>query len=392
MLYANGKPLDEASQELKDEYNEVVNRLWQTSLSDDQFIVRFKIRHSDISYLKNTQGQFVTTSGEQHIPFSQSVHDKKLNRLVNWVYSETPLPENNGRVDVSQAKIGRWFFRQDRITETITDEELAFFLYHVDPRFGEKNQNSKYQLIDTRGENQRRIEQKTPQIEFEYTLYGPQSSLADDEKLQMVAQAWGIEQAGKRDRADLIVHLESAVLKGEQEKLRGNRYARGIKEFLEDVKMGEQTQIRSIAQMAVDHKILAVDKRPDRMGIYWTDTYGNQTDKILTLTQRTKEFWLDNLTEYLNNYPNVLDILKADLNWTKDFAENAPAEIGNMAIQEFFDRFYEDDMKSKVREVAMKCGLKPVGKKKPAIRQELLDYFNKHYGFEYKEENQKTEV
>ena len=389
MLYVNGKPLEEVDQKFKDKYEKVVGRLQQASVSKDTFAVVFKTRPKDISQLKNQRGQYVTTSGDQHVPFERNVYDRDFNRTIHWRYTKTPLPEVGGKLDTSQAEIGDWFFQQDKITETIVDEELAFFLYYCDPLFGEKSENKKYYLLDARSENERLIEDKTPKVEFQYMLYGPESPLKTEQnRLYMVALAWGIEHADQRDRNDLIVRLEQEVLKGEQEKSRGSKYAKGIKEFIEDVKMGEKTKVRSLVQMAVDKNILHVDKRPQSMGVYWLDQYGNVTDKVITLSTRTKDYWLELTTDYMVNYPNALEIIKGDLKFHDKQQENAVAELGDMSIQYFFDHFYDDDMKTKVREVAMKCGAKPVGKSKPQVRQILLDYFKEHYDFHYENEMQ----
>jgi hypothetical protein len=117
----------------------------------------------------------------------------------------------------------------------------------------------------------------------------------------------------------------------------------------------------------------------NNMGVFWLDNYEALSEKIIDLTPRNVNFWKDILTDYLLDNENVLNILKSDL----EIHENDP--VIDMEYQEFFDRFFDKDMKKYTEQVALKCKINPKGKSKAALRDELLEYFKQNYGFEYKE-------
>lgn len=376
MLYVEGQRLEKADKQFQNLYNNAIERLKEVSGSKDQFHVVFKVRPSDVSQLKTDDETYVNTTADEGIVFDQTVYEPTLNRTVNWVYSEKPLPEKNGEVDLSRAGM-KWMFKQDSLTEIVKDQDLAFFLYHVDPRFGEREDNKKYQLVDNRGEAEREVESKRPEIKFQYTLY--EKLPENEDNLQTVALAWGVERSGEKPVNTVLIELERAVRMGEQEKQRGNRLAKGIDEFLEDVKLGKKTRVKSLVQLASDNKIIKVSMQKNNMGVFWLDNYEALSEKIIDLTPRNVNFWKDILTDYLLDNENVLNILKSDL----EIHENDP--VIDMEYQEFFDRFFDKDMKKYTEQVALKCKINPKGKSKAALRDELLEYFKQNYGFEYKE-------
>jgi hypothetical protein len=376
MLYVEGQRLEKADKQFQNLYNNAIERLKEVSGSKDQFHVVFKVRPSDVSQLKTDDETYVNTTADEGIVFDQTVYEPTLNRTVNWVYSEKPLPEKNGEVDLSRVGM-KWMFKQDSLTEIVKDQDLAFFLYHVDPRFGEREDNKKYQLVDNRGEAEREVESKRPEIKFQYTLY--EKLPENEDNLQTVALAWGVERSGEKPVNTVLIELERAVRMGEQEKQRGNRLAKGIDEFLEDVKLGKKTRVKSLVQLASDNKIIKVSMQKNNMGVFWLDNYEALSEKIIDLTPRNVNFWKDILTDYLLDNENVLNILKSDL----EIHENDP--VIDMEYQEFFDRFFDKDMKKYTEQVALKCKINPKGKSKAALRDELLEYFKQNYGFEYKE-------
>ena len=401
MLYINGKTFDQTEQAFKDQYYKAIERLRQVSNSTtNRFSVTFKIKQQAITWLKNPEGGYFNATGEQFVNFNRNVYDKELNRTVNWLYSDSPLPETGkGTVDLNAADLGKWFFQQDKISETVHDEELAFFLYHVDPRFGEKSKGSYAYLVDVRGENEKVLERKAPVVEFEYMIYHPSSPLrSNKETLKTVARAWGIESVDDRAESDLVVALEKAVNRGEQEKQKGNRMARGTSEFLEDAKLDDKTRIRSLVQKAADRDVIAVNKKSSQSGVYWLDQYGIYGEKIISLTPRNKDMWIQQMADYLMTNTTVLNLLEEELGEgiieeelgkgkkeRKQGIFELEEDASFQDLQTFFDDFYREDMKSTWREVAKRCDIKSYARRKSEVKEELIQYFKDQYGFEYKE-------
>jgi hypothetical protein len=392
MIYVEGIPLNKAEEPFKKYYQEVTQRLRQISQSsgrsEEDFAVVFKVRPKDVTQLKTKDGRRVNTTGDYCVSFHQVVHDKKLNKSIDWVYSEIPLPERDGRADVTKAPYGRWMFSQDRLTEIIKDIDLAFFLYHVDPHFGEAKDNRIYQLVDARGADEKQVESQLPEINFKYALYGEGSPLKKEETLVTVARAWGVEEAETKPVPSLQVALERAVKAGELEKQKGNKFSRGIAEFLQDVHLGERTRVLSLIQMAIDKKIVRAVSDNKQAGVFWLDEFGALAEKIINLTPRNQRYWKDLFAEHLIGNPNVLQTLRADVGVIDKTDKDTGEVLKDFDAQDFFDRFYEEDMKGVTREVAQSVGISPFGKKKGQLRQELLEYFEKEKGFVYKEKEQ----
>jgi hypothetical protein len=383
MLYANGKSIFEKGQEqFKEIYEQTLERLKEANESKNGFAVVFKVKPSRIIAQPTDQGFDVHTTADDFINFTKLVDEKDsqgITRKVQWIYSEEPLPKDGDTIDTSNAKKGKWFFKQDKISETISDPDLAFFLYHCHPKFGEAKNRALYQLVDRKHEAKTHVSKRQGEVEFQYVLYGENSPLQqDDSKLRIVARAWDVKNVGDKDKEILLQELEAAVQKGETYKKNGNKNSRGIAEFLEDTKLGEITKVMSYIKMAQEQEIIGInDYQPDRMGVYWLDGAGGFAGKILGLTPRSKHNWVAKTAEYLLNPNNVgiLNAIKTELGIaTQEEQENAGEPIDP---QEILDNFFEDEYKSTVSNICKNYGIRVTGRKKELWMQDLIDIWKK---------------
>ena len=174
MLYVNGKRLENADQYWKDKYEEVIDRLWKASKDKNKFSVVFTVAPHRIITQETVNGGKVHTTGTELVNLTRTIRVKDKDgreRNVNFVYSESPLDEKDGKVNAKDQTTLHRMFGDNNITETIRDEELAFFLYFVHPKFGEEGSKKPYYLIDERSRAEKKVELAQDDVEFKYLLY-----------------------------------------------------------------------------------------------------------------------------------------------------------------------------------------------------------------------------
>jgi len=225
MLYVNGKRLENADQYWKDKYEEVIDRLWKASKDKNKFSVVFTVAPHRIITQETVNGGKVHTTGTELVNLTRTIRVKDKDgreRNVNFVYSESPLDEKDGKVNAKDQTTLHRMFGDNNITETIRDEELAFFLYFVHPKFGEEGSKKPYYLIDERSRAEKKVELAQDDVEFKYLLYSSNSPIRQDEnKMRMLAGAWGVEDAQRKELPMVIIELERLVGRGEYAKKMG---------------------------------------------------------------------------------------------------------------------------------------------------------------------------
>lgn len=82
------------------------------------------------------------------------------------------------------------------------------------------------------------------------------NGIASEEKLRMIASAWGVSGAAKMDVRVLRSQLEQKVLSMEKNKQQNaaDLTRKGVKEFLDEVKGDKDMMLRSLIQGAIDEK------------------------------------------------------------------------------------------------------------------------------------------
>lgn len=124
------------------------------------------------------------------------------------------------------------------------DPELAFFMYYKSPfiKGGELAVDDPAAAAKMKGDKAR------AELDLQTALY---ATLQDENQLRVVAQGYGLERVDK-EHPDLIrERLRGVVISGEVKK-RSDPSARGIKEFLDELKVTDSVRMRSLLMTAID--------------------------------------------------------------------------------------------------------------------------------------------
>ena len=132
------------------------------------------------------------------------------------------------------------------IVNTKTDAELAFFLYYKSPVF----KAGLLKIDDPVAEARMEGDRARAELELQSALY---QVLSDEEQLKVVAQAYGMAGTAKMHPDSIRKQLKAIVLNGEVKK-RSDPSARGVKEFLEELKVTDAVRMRSLIKVAEDNK------------------------------------------------------------------------------------------------------------------------------------------
>jgi hypothetical protein len=125
------------------------------------------------------------------------------------------------------------------------DPELAFFLYFK----SSVHRGKQIKIDDPAGEAKREGDAKRAELDLDTALYGV---LGDEEQLKVMAQAYGISGVDKKHPDSLRKELRTAVLAGDK-KRRSDPTSRGIKDFLEELKVTDSVRLRSLIMTNVDN-------------------------------------------------------------------------------------------------------------------------------------------
>jgi len=162
-----------------------------------------------------------------------------------WSYCKTApkLMPNN----LWEATGKRSIFVSENITiELDKDPELAFFLYYKSPLL----KSDQLKVDDPAGEAKREGDKARRELELTTGLYGV---LSDEDQLKIVAQAWGVASVEKKHADSIRTELKRIVLAGDSAK-RTNPSAKGVKEFIEEMKVTDSVRLRSLIMTMVENK------------------------------------------------------------------------------------------------------------------------------------------
>jgi hypothetical protein len=127
-----------------------------------------------------------------------------------------------------------------------SEPELAFFLYYKSPAFASGLLKIDDPAADARMEGDR----ARAELDLQSALY---QVLSDEEQLKVVAQAYGIAGTDKKHPDSIRKELRGVVLAGETKK-KSDPSARGVKEFLDELKVTDSVRLRSLIKVAEDNK------------------------------------------------------------------------------------------------------------------------------------------
>jgi hypothetical protein len=132
------------------------------------------------------------------------------------------------------------------VVDTKNESELAFFIYYKSPIFSSGLLKIDDPAADARMEGDR----ARAELELQAALY---QVLSDEEQLKVVAQAYGMAGTANMHPDSIRKQLKTIVLNGETRK-KSDASARGVKEFLEELKVTDSVRLRSLIKVAEDNK------------------------------------------------------------------------------------------------------------------------------------------
>lgn len=176
-----------------------------------------------------------------------------------WEYSPgqaRPLP--NG---LWEATGKRSLFVTEILSVSIDKEQdFAFWLYYKSPyvsrkldRTGKPRKGRIY-LHDPVTEARLKGDKKRAELDLNTAIYSILGT-GNEDQLRLVAQSFGIGEVDKKDPDQIRLELEAAVLANEQKK-KTSPHSRGVKEFLDDVKITDATRIRGLINTAIEDKVI----------------------------------------------------------------------------------------------------------------------------------------
>ncbi len=246
MLIVNNKTLnpntkDTDLMEFAKEYRDKVQEL-QTHFPTGHIQLR---RHGYPKMNKNADG----TMNMPEIPAPIFIkYTRSIDGAV-WAYCKgRPLIHPNGLVEVPPNDNSEVLDGEVITLDIRNKPDHAFYIYFKSGVVG-----TEFQVYDPEGDKIRELTEKNNRLRV-------QSCIRDvsEEKLRLMAQAWGISGASSKNPLILQDELENKVFKMEEEKRKNatNLMLKGMAEFLAEYKDDTITRPRAILNMALDEKRL----------------------------------------------------------------------------------------------------------------------------------------
>lgn len=261
MLLVNSKQLEQIA--LKDENHPMYSYAVQYKEGLDRLRKRFgdSIRFRRPNYPKATEGvdargkkvpRMVKPTPPMFVPLKAVVQGEA--GMEVWEYCKgkpTLLPNNlwepTGKRSVSI---------EDVLTVSLNrDADLAFFLYYKSPFYDRRPGKERKGLLVIDDPNyiaEEEGDKVRAELELQNAIYGV---LNDNDTLRVVAQGYGVPQFDKKHPDTVRKELKALVLAGEQKKKRDPR-ARGIKEFIDDLKVGDAMKLKHMITVGEDRGVV----------------------------------------------------------------------------------------------------------------------------------------
>lgn len=246
MLYVNNKFLNLDSK-VSDEFDAIRKDY-------NQKISSLKLRFGDYVTLKTRTQPVRNSSGLLEpwkvvtAPLKQTVAGN--NGSEEWLYTKSiPAIKDNYVVpDTLQEMIQ---YGELKISLDDDPDKAYFFIYKH-----EYVKSGKLYIVDLKKDEEDKAEARAKEADLNSLIYGSQSALnLDKEKLRVVAKRWGVGNVEKMTPAQIKNALYDVVREGEYLK-KTNSDRRGIYEFVEDCRIGNEVMIGSVIQEAIDQQLL----------------------------------------------------------------------------------------------------------------------------------------
>jgi hypothetical protein len=272
MIYINGKLVDLTDKTETNPFHEVVKDY-------EQFIADLRARHG------NTVLLYTPSSRLRLDPISKAPLPPKgyawpyETTIVHkdgpqkWVYAKEAALVKDGRVEISDA---HFHISDSKSISLDEDPDLIFFLSKT-----RAFRRGKLWIFDPRDEEDKIAQAHMEDTKLQDTIYSEYSPLFNDTtKLEEVALKWGVKKTPTSTVNGIRNALFNAVRTGEDAKRKHRKDARGIAEFLSDVKDIGSLKIAGNIQTAIDMGTLVLNRQTGE----WQLTIANGEMPIVLMT------------------------------------------------------------------------------------------------------------
>jgi hypothetical protein len=251
MLLINSKPIDVLARQDEQnpmhihaiDYEKGIQYLKETFGTQLKFVrPGFPKRSRGIDSRKKEVPNMLRPTPPMRIPLKSEVVGKTGTEIWEYCEGAPKLLPNN----LLEATGKRGIQVEDQIVISLNKSpELAFFLYYKSPFM-----NSLLKIDDPTAEAKAEGDKARAELDLQTALY---SILGDEDQLRIVSQAYGINKTDTKHPDALRKELKTVVLAGEQRK-KSDPAARGIKEFLEELKVTDSVRLRSLIMTMIEAK------------------------------------------------------------------------------------------------------------------------------------------
>lgn len=284
MLLVNKKPLPSVAKADSSELAEYVKEFQKGMKFFSEEFPRGVIRLNRTGYPRKAKGK-VKPVPPFCMPLEWMAENMDKNGSALWSYCKgSPVVQANGLMDIRERSM--WLSGADMSLDWKKDADFAFYFYFKTNMIS----SGTYRVKDPEKEALKRAQARRAKHDLATAIY---DGLIDENKLRAVAASWGVDNAYK-DIPDIIREkLEKKVIEADEKKTKepNNHAIRGIQDFLEDVKVGDEIRRKALIQYAVDQSKIKFDKFAVKYK--WAD--GRD---IVSVDPR----FLNNSIEYLANY------------------------------------------------------------------------------------------
>lgn len=240
---------------------------------------------------------------------------------VVWGYCKgRPLIHPNGLVDVPPNDNSETLDGEVLALDVNKKPDYAFFILYKSGILG-----TEYNIYDPEGDRLKDLTAKNNLLKVQYAIRE-----VPEEKLRLMAMAWGIPKAGDANVLILQDELEKKVFAMDEAKKKNptDLSLRGIDEFLAESKNDDVTRPKAIIQMAIDEKKLtfAVGRSEFNFG-------GDKVCFVPPNRVKDKEQFLANYLRDENNKEKWLVLLRGTL--TKEYIEGMDKYGVRWACEQF---------------------------------------------------------
>jgi hypothetical protein len=219
---------------------------------NDEF-PRGPIRLNRTGYPKKSKGKLkpVPPFG---MPLEWMAENMDKSGSALWSYLEgSPIVLPNGLCDIRETRM--WLNGADLVLDWKKNADFAFFVYFKTDLI----KTGRYKVKDPEKEAIKRAQARKAKHDLATAIY---DGLTDENKLRNVAASWGVDGAFKDISEILREKLEAKVIEMDEKKSKepNNPQLRGIQEFLEDVKVGDEVRRKALVQYAIDQNKIVYDK------------------------------------------------------------------------------------------------------------------------------------